>query len=135
MKNLSTKVTLLLAICTLAAAQVSASPLFSSRVEKNDCQISKSMKLYTKAACFKTWFLSQFNKKDYVAEDSLLDNYMLGRADKLIKLSDETELSLLSNYMYGGNSEVIVYANDSEYMSFAFDLEDEDICKNDFIEE
>ena len=101
MKNFSKTLLVLLVFCTLTIVQASASPFASLKIEKNNCQFVQTKDTYSKISCFKTWISSFFNTKDYVLEDSLLNNYMLGRTDIDNQLSNEEEIRLLSNYMYG----------------------------------
>lgn len=125
MKNLSKKLAVLMTVSALAATQVSAAQFFTTKIEKNDYQITKTTDAFTKINYVKSWLSSLFNKMDYVAEDNLLMNYMLGKADEQSKDLKIAEEKLLSNYMLGDSNDSIAYSFSQENMSYAADFDDE----------
>lgn len=86
MKNIAKKTVLVLTIAVLSVMQASASTVDTNKET--------------------AWtnFLSFFKHKasiDYVAEDNLLENYMLGSTQTELADAADISESLLSNYMFG----------------------------------
>jgi len=148
MKKLTSKIALVLAVAVLATTQIYASEEATLNGEVSvtkavettvDIKESKISNFLHSCPLISKIF-NMTSKLDYVAEDTILTNYMLGTPEEIANNSVEhdvvAEEILLENYMLAKteteeNGEQLALA-ELQPVAFAADLDEEDLIEDDF---
>ena len=153
MKNISSKIAVVLAVAVLATTQVYANEVAETEevlsTEVAECQVIVKPESRISEILHKIPVISKLltrTKMDYVAEDVILTNYMLGTPEEIASREVDVvaEEMMLENYMMASTetsevadcvAEAIDIDNpfaELEPVAFAADLEEEDAVSDDF---